>query len=426
MKESIPSSAQPPHAAQKPLIWFAVSAVRVDSPVGIMRGEYTRGVRVLLAPHGTRGDVQPMLALAIALRARGHAVSFVAPDNAVAWLASYGFYAAPNAIDVKRLLRAEAAVFDSLRWQARHFADVLIPTLFDTVARAAPDADLIVASGVQMAAASIAEARGIPCASAVFCPCAVPSGETPPPTVRTQTLPSWLNRALWTMGRPFADWMLRRPVNRQRARLGLPPDPTPLTTAMGELVIVAADRDLAPLADDVPERVVGTDAWIVDESGGLDDRVRAFLAAGPPPVYLGFGSMIAARASELALQALAAIRSVGARAIVAGGWAELDPHFAAVVHHGGAGTTTAAARAARPQVVVPHILDQFYWAHRVEVLGVGPRAVLETLVTADILAERVDRALNDPRIAGRAAALGGAMAARNGVDAAVELLETLV
>jgi len=388
-----------------------------------------------------------MLALAIALRARGHAVSFVAPDNAVAWLASYGFDAAANGIDVERLLRAEAAVFDSLRWQARHFADVLIPTLFDTVARAAPDADLIVASGVQMAAASIAEARGIPCASAVFCPCAVPSGETPPPTVRTQTLPSWLNRALWTMGRPFADWMLRRPVNRQRARLGLPPDPTPLTTAMGELVIVAADRDLAPLADDVPERVVGTDAWIVDESGGLDDRVRAFLAAGPPPVYLGFGSMIAARASELALQALAAIRSVGARAIVAGGWAELDrhfadgdevlfvsaaphalllPHVAAVVHHGGAGTTTAAARAARPQVVVPHILDQFYWAHRVEVLGVGPRAVPVPLVTADILAERVDRALNDPRIAGRAAALGGAMAARNGVDAAVELLETLV
>src|SRR5581483_2601412 len=419
MKESIPSSAQPPHAAQKPLIWFAVSAVRVDSPVGIMRGEYTRGVRVLLAPHGTRGDVQPMLALAIALRARGHAVSFVAPDNAVAWLASYGFDAAANGIDVERLLRAEAAVFDSLRWQARHFADVLIPTLFDTVARAAPDADLIVASGVQMAAASIAEARGIPCASAVFCPCAVPSGETPPPTVRTQTLPSWLNRALWTMGRPFADWMLRRPVNRQRARLGLPPDPTPLTTAMGELVIVAADRDLAPLADDVPERVVGTDAWIVDESGGLDDRVRAFLAAGPPPVYLGFGSMIAARASELALQALAAIRSVGARAIVAGGWAELDRHFAD-------GDEVLFVSAAPHALLLPHILDQFYWAHRVEVLGVGPRAVPVPLVTADILAERVDRALNDPRIAGRAAALGGAMAARNGVDAAVELLETLV
>ena len=404
-------------------------------------------MRVLLAPHGTRGDVQPMLALAIALRARGHAVSFVAPDNAVAWLTSYGFDAVPDGIDVERLLRADAAALDSIRWQARHFADVLIPTLFDTVARAAPDADLIVGSGVQVAAASIAEARGVPYASAVFCPCVVPSGAAPPPTVRTQTFPPWLNRALWFAGRPFADLLLRRPINRQRARLGLASDPTPLSTAMGDLVVVAADRDLAPLADDVPETVVGTDAWILDEPGAFDDRIRAFLDAGAAPVYLGFGSMIAPQPRALAGQALAAIRSVGARAIVAGGWAGLDrdvpdsddvliiqsaphatlfPHVAAVIHHGGAGTTTAAARAGRPQIVVPHILDQFYWARRVELLGIGPRALPVSLVTADILAERIDRALNDPRIASRASALGAAMAPRNGIDAAVELLETLV
>src|SRR5581483_1376600 len=253
MKESIPSSAQPPHAAQKPLIWFAVSAVRVDSPVGIMRGEYTRGMRVLLAPHGTRGDVQPMLALAVALRARGHRVSFVAPDNFVPWLRASGFESAPNGIDAERLLRSAGAALDSMRWQARHFADVLIPTLFESVGRATPDAELIVGAGVQMAAASIAEARGIPYASAVFCPCVVPSGASPPPTVRTQTLPSWMNRALWFAGRPVADWLLRRPINRQRARLGLAPDPAPMTTMMGELVVVAADRDLAPLPDDAPD-----------------------------------------------------------------------------------------------------------------------------------------------------------------------------
>ncbi len=404
-------------------------------------------MRVLFAPHGTRGDVQPMLALALALRTRGHTVSFVAPDNDVAWVASFGFDAVPDGIDVESLLRAEAAIFDSLRWQARHFADVLIPTLFETIAQAAPDADLIVGSGVQVAAASIAEARGVPYASAVFCPCVVPSGAAPPPTVRTQTLPAWLNRALWAAGRPFADLLLRRPINQQRARLGLAPDPTPLATALGELVIVAADRDLAPLADDVPEKVVGTDAWILDERGALDDRTRAFLAAGTPPVYVGFGSMIAARSRELATQALAAIRSVGARAIVVGGWAELDrhiadaddvlvirsaphasllPHVAAVVHHAGAGTTTAAARAGRPQVPVPHILDQFYWARRIELLGIGPRALPVPLVTADILAERVDAALNDPRMASRAAALGAAITPRNGVESAAELLESLL
>src|SRR5581483_19745 len=404
-------------------------------------------MRGLLAPHGTRGDVQPMLALALALRARGHAASFVAPDNFVPWLQSYGFDAEPDGIDAERLLQTAGAALDSMRWQARHFADVLIPTLFDTVGRAAPDADLLVGSGVQMAAASVAEARGVPYASAVFCPCVVPSGAAPPPTVKTQTFPSWVNRALWTAGRPFADLLLRRPINRQRARLGLPPDVAPTATAMGELVIVAADPDLAPLPDDVPDRVVGTDAWICDDPEALDARVRAFLDADAPPVYVGFGSMVATHAARRAGHAIAAIRSIGARTIVAGGWAALDrgivdaddilvvrhvshaallPHVAAVLHHGGAGTTTAAARAGRPQIVVPHILDQFYWAHRVEVLGVGPRALPVALVTADVLAERVDRAVNDARIASRAAALGHRVAPRNGVSTAAELLESIV
>src|SRR5579871_4095352 len=135
-----------------------------------MRREYTRResggcrtqrMRVLLAPHGTRGDVQPMLALARALRTRGHVVSFVAPDNSLGWIRSHGFDAIGDGIDVERLLQASGADFDSIRWQARHFADVLIPTLFDTVARAGPDAELIVGAGVQVAAASIAEARGV-------------------------------------------------------------------------------------------------------------------------------------------------------------------------------------------------------------------------------------------------------------------------
>jgi UDP:flavonoid glycosyltransferase YjiC (YdhE family) len=297
-----------------------------------------------------------------------------------------------------------------------------------------------------MAASSVAEARGIPYASAVFCPCVIPSRQAPPPTVRTQTLPPWLNRTLWTVGKSIVDLLLRRPVNRQRARLGLPYDPAPMTSALGDLVIVAADRDLAPLPDDVPDRVVGTDAWMLDDDSELDERTRAFLDAGPAPVYVGFGSMVAARTAELASSAIAAVRAVGARTLIVGGWAGLDrhaaaapdvclldaaphrqllPRVAAVVHHGGAGTTTAAARAGKPQVVLPHILDQFYWGHRVERLGIGPRALPVSLVTADVLAERVDRAVNDPRIASRAAALGDAMISRNGVATAVELIEAL-
>ena len=101
------------------------------------------------------------------------------------------------------------------------------------------------------------------------------------------------------------------------------------------------------------------------------------------------------------------------------------PRVAAIVHHGGAGTTTAAAAAGVPQVILPHVLDQFYWAHRVERLGIGPRALPVDLITADILTDRVDAALGDPGIRKRAATLGPLIAARNGANAAVDEIERL-
>jgi UDP:flavonoid glycosyltransferase YjiC (YdhE family) len=167
----------------------------------------------------------------------------------------------------------------------------------------------------------------------------------------------------------------------------------------------------------------------------------------PSPIYVGFGSMVAAGAEDLIGQAIAAARAVGRGALISAGWAGLDryvaqaddiltvgsiphravfPRVAAIVHHGGAGTTTAAAAAGVPQVILPHLLDQFYWAHRIGRLGLGPRALPVSLITADILADRLDIALNDASIRKRAAALGPVVAARNGAHAAVDYLERLV
>ncbi len=404
-------------------------------------------MRVLLAPHGTRGDVQPMLALAGALRARGHDVAFVVPSNFVQWVRARGFDAEPNGIDVEVLLNEPGTDLQSLRWQLRHLDD-LTTRLFESLAASRFDADLIVGAGVQVAASSIAELRGVPYASVAFCPCATPGRSAPPPTVRTQTLPEWVNRLLWDAGGAAARVALRGPFNRRRAALGLPPADDPLERFAGDLIVVAADRDLAPLGADAPPQAVATDAWVLEDLDPItDSRLAAFLALDPPPIYVGFGSMVARRVPQLAAEAIAAVRAVGRAAIVAGGWADLGRHLSedddvlvvpavphaqvfarvgAVVHHGGAGTTTAAARAGVPQVVLPHILDQFYWAHRVAVLGLGPRGLPVELINADVLTERLDATVRDPRYRARAAALATAMRPRNGAPAAVEHLERLV
>jgi len=403
-------------------------------------------MKVLLAPHGTRGDVQPMLALAVALRARGHEPSFVAPSNFGDWIRAHGFPAETDGIDVAAMLRSSGMHFDSLRWQMRYLADVLMPSLFEHVPRATPDADLIVGSGVQFVAASVAEQREVPYATAVFCPCAVPSSATPPPPTRTQTFPRWLNRLLWTVGGPLAGLALRRPMNAGRAKLGLPPLDSPLGHLLGHRVLLASDRDLGPIGDDAIESAVATDAWILDEPSPLDPQLERFLDRDPPPVYVGFGSMIAKDAAALTAAAIAAIRAVGRPVLIGSGWAALDrhadaaddvlvrdtlphahvfPRVAAVVHHAGAGTTTAAARAGVPQVALPHILDQYYWTHRIGTLGLGPPGLPVGLVTADILSDRVDAAVSDGRIVGRAAEMGRAVAPRNGANAAVDHLERL-
>jgi vancomycin aglycone glucosyltransferase len=400
-------------------------------------------MRILLAPHGTRGDVQPIVALAVVLRARGHVVQLVVPANFVSWLRGYGLDTESDGVDVEALLRSAGTGLQSLSWQMRYLSHIT-PLLFEPVARASEGCELIVGAGLQFVAASVAQWRDVPYAHAVFCPCATPNSATPPPNVHRQTLPRWINRLLWQAGGPMADLALRGHINGGRATLGLQPLNSPISQLLKGRTILAADRDLGPLPDDAPKSAVSTDAWVLDEPGTLEPRVEAFLQQAPAPIYIGFGSMVAPRVPELVAQAVAAVRAVGRRAVIAGGWAALEAHIqeaddvltvdnvphslifprvAAAVHHGGAGTTTAAARAGVPQVVLPHILDQYYWAHRVEVLGLGPRALPVERVTADGLCERISRAVSDPLILERVNRLALAVAARNGVTAAVEHLE---
>lgn len=389
-----------------------------------------------------------MLALALALRARGHQISFVAPSNNVEWISSFGFDCRPDGIDVERAIHADDTRLQSLRWQLRYLTSVLIPAQFQSVAAAARavNPSLIVGSGAQMAATSVAESRRVPGVSVVFAPSAVPSSDAPPPMIRRQTMPRWLNWWLWRLGAPVGNAILRPAMNTGRATLGLPPHKKPTLLMGGNLLIVAADREVGPFPHDVPPRVAGTDAWVFDDSRPLDPRLENFLRAGPPPVYVGLGSMVAKPGLALTAHALAAARAVGCRLLIAGGWARLDrniersesvmtieeaahqvllPRVAAAIHHGGAGTTRAVASAGVPQLVVPHILDQYYWAHRVETLGVGPKALPIEHVTTERLIPLMRSLVESTEFRENARALGTRVAARNGVADAANILEGL-
>jgi vancomycin aglycone glucosyltransferase len=351
-------------------------------------------VRVLLSTIGSRGDVQPLVALALTLRDLGQEVRLCVPPDFRDWIESLGMPVTPNGPEVRGTAKAGAAAPPSTPDERRQMIESWVATQFQTIATAAADCDLLVgATALQFAAPSIAERMGIPYVFAAFCPAVLPSPHHPPPVLtmlgdRPAAAAADYSE-LWAQDARRWNETWDGLLNSHRASLGLDPVADVRGHILTDRPWLAADPALGPWPNGSDERVFQTGAWILRDARPLDSELEAFLDAGEPPIYFGFGSSRAP--DNLNRMMIESARGVGRRAILSRGWADLSlvdsepdclaigevnqqalfPRVAAVVHHGGAGTTTAAARAGAPQVVMPQHYDQHYWARRVEELGVG-------------------------------------------------------
>ncbi len=385
-------------------------------------------MNILLSSVGSRGSVQPLLALALELRALGHEPRLCVPPNFKAWVESFGLACIPIGPDLQQLARGAP-----VRASAEHLQQLAIDTVraqFPVLAEAIQGCALAVAADVlQFATRSVAEARGVPYVFTAYAPSVLPSPSHPPSKMGThysQTLGSDENRALWREDQQSFDALFRTAMNEARAELGLAPVESVHAHIITDHPWLAADPVLAPAGLAEGLDVVQTGAWFMRGGDPLPERVERFLAAGEPPVYFGFGSM---RSSEHTGPLLVeAARALGLRAIVSQGWGQLlpadsaddclaiddvdhevlFPRVLAVVHHGGAGTTAAAARAGKGQVVVPHLYDQYYWAHRVKTLGIGVSGSDQRQLSTDDMVSMLGECLQ-PQVAARAQALAGRM-----------------
>jgi vancomycin aglycone glucosyltransferase len=352
-------------------------------------------VRVLLAAVGTRGDVQPALALALELQKLGHAVRLCISPNFVNTANAFGLEAVPMGVEMRMPGPTSGAMSrltpEELRRLRESMPD-LITDQFETIGAAVHDCDVVVgANAHQYAAPSIAEHAGIGCVTAVYAPVAIPSSDLAPPPAagqpidpaRTTVADRWRNTAkVWN------ERALDR-INHNRGRLGMRPIDDVLDYVLTDHTWLAADATLAPVPATPGRQIFQTGTWVLADRTPLPADLEAFIGSGAPPIFVGFGSMPAA--GDVTRLLIGAARAVGRRIIVSRGWADLDviddardciavgdvshdvlfPRVAAVVHHGGAGTTAAAARAGVPQVITPMFGDQFYWASRIVELGVG-------------------------------------------------------
>ncbi len=416
-------------------------------------------MRITIPTTGSRGDVQPFVALGLGLAQAGHRVRLATHANFESLVRGHGLDFHPIEDDARalqasnhgtRMLAAGGNPFVFLR----EFARLRLPLmrcLMAACAEAAGDADVVLVSTTAFfLGLSAAEKHGLPLCVAALQPnglsrylpsCLFPELPRGVPGRRVYNLLTHVlaGEYLWQL--------IRKTVNQARQEvLGLPPIPFPGPTPRwlaGLPTLCGYSPLVAPPPPDWSASTHVTGYWFLDPPAGWQPPgpLAAFLERGPAPVYVGFGSMHNENPERMTEMVTAALERANLRGVLLTGWGGLTagapsdrvcavdavphawmfPRTAAVVHHGGAGTTGAALRAGVPAVVVPFMSDQPFWARRVHRLGAGPRPLVRKTLAAESLAAGLATAVGDPAIRKRAAELGVLIRAERGVDRAVEL-----
>ena len=411
-------------------------------------------MHVVIASLGTRGDAQPYIALAKAFQAKGHRVTFacsadhrqLSESNGVPFREITGSFSDLVATDKGRAwLESGDSVLAYLKTTRALFHDFQLPWNRAAFA-AAEDADLVLGHPYVWGAFFAAEKRGVPYVVTPLWPF-VATGELPIAGVPTFAL-RWLRRLVWRKGIEAIDGLNADARATMRRELALSEQPSVgfyahLSTAAPWIHLVS--ETLVPRPRDWPANVtIGGACTLEEPAFNPPADLVEFLANGPAPIYLGFGSMTGRDPEALTRLAVGAIAKTKQRAVIVTGWGGVDrtylsgdvlaldtvPHdwlfsrVRAVVHHGGAGTTVAGLRAGRPTQVVSFFGDQPTWGLRVAELGAGPKPLHRTKLTTERLTAGITQLVSNDSYRVVAEQLASKMATeRNASDAAEMILK---
>jgi sterol 3beta-glucosyltransferase len=408
-----------------------------------------RRVRITVLSFGTRGDVQPLIALSRALIDAGYDVTLGADTEFAGEVEQHGITNKVLRLNLRQFLSSEAgrrAMGGNGGAPADSFETMVRPMLDDCWA-AVQGTDAIIHDTMLLPAYHMAEALGVP-------------------SMMTSVMPNMSpTRAFSLIGAPRIGWgALANRLSYQWYRLAWffgtrdvrrwcettlgfrPPRLQNYWKMRGRIVPVlySYSSHVLPSPRDWPAETLASGYWFLDSITEWQPprELDAFLAKGPTPIYVGFGSVIGADPDEMTAQVLAAIERTGQRAVLGTGWGGLRaralppsvfvvedvphgwlfPRVKAVVHHGGAGTTAAALRFARPSVICPFVTDQFFWGDLVAKNGWGPPPVPQKWLSAAALAAAIDCAAEDDGMRRRVLDVSERIRSEDGIGAAVRFV----
>ena len=332
---------------------------------------------------------------------------------------------------------------------ASHFVRFILDEIdaqFESVPDIISGADLVLGASLVFSLSSVTEAMGINYRFIAFTPQLLPSSHHPFMAFKHQGFPQWVNRIGWRLITYLDKLNLTRLLNKNRRKLGLPPIASAWENILGKNVIVASDKEIAVIPPDSAISCVQTGYMHLVQPSQENPQLEAFLNAGPPPVYSGFGSMPKRDQAGRIPLIVKAARDNGMRVVIAKFWDEpseisdsedvffikkyphldLFPRMAAVIHHGGAGTTATTARSGVPQIIVPHILDQYYWGNRIFKAGLGPKPIWRTKLTLEKLSHAIEESVTNQELTNNARAVGETLKREKPLEIAVREIEKCI
>lgn len=420
-------------------------------------------MKITIIAAGSRGDIQPYLALAKGLCDAGHQVKMATHENFKEWIESYNIQYAPltgNSLEMVQGGEAQAWVNtgDDARKFLQEFKRLMGPVMKQAVIdtwEASKGADLIVPGSLAYYAAYVVNREtGIPWVQTFLQPIH-PTGDFPSPLLPTYKRYGRLRNYLSHIAAGWGTWALLRSGYNEVLKETLGVKGLPYVGVFSEVerkgipALYGYSPSFLPKPRNWAKHIHVTGYWFLDQSDHWQPPADLldFLESGPAPVYVGFGSMPTEDPEATTQMVIDALRKAGQRGILLKGWGAISesgqptddmffiesaPHewlftrMAAVVHHGGAGTTGAGLRAGKPSILTPHFADQPWWGMRVYERGVGPRPIPRAELSADNLAAAITEALNGSGMRERAAKLGEQIRAEDGVGTAVRIIESSV